>query len=86
MRRWDQKDIVIFFQLEFPAGFMAERPVPSNSCYLRWKRTSLEQVGNALLVIRSAVKVNSQQNGMILVAILAVNRNIVRRHWNFCLA
>jgi hypothetical protein len=68
------------FESKFPTGSMAERAVPSNRRKLRRKRTSVEQFSKAVLAVRHAVKINSQQNGMIFAAIFAMNENVVCRH------
>lgn len=40
----------------------------------------MEEFGNAVLTVRPAVKINSQQNGMIFAAIFAMNKDVVCRH------
>ncbi|HEY7232229.1 MAG TPA: hypothetical protein VH558_17870, partial [Pseudolabrys sp.] len=40
----------------------------------------VEQFSNAVLTVGHAVKINSQQNGMIFAAIFAMNKNVVCRH------
>ena len=42
----------------------------------------MEQFSNALLTVRPAVKINSQQNGVIFAAIFAMNKDVVCRHEN----
>jgi len=59
---------------------MTKRAVPSNRCKLRRKRTPVEQFSNAVLTVWRAVKINSQQNGMIFAAIFAMNKDVVCRH------
>ena len=55
---------------------MTEAGVASNRFKLGRKRTVLEQLSDALLVIRLNVYSDSQQKGMIFAAVSAVNRNI----------
>jgi len=40
----------------------------------------VEQFSNAVLTVRPAVKINSQQNGMIFAAIFTMNKDVVCRH------
>ena len=59
---------------------MTKRAVPLNRCKLRRKRAPVEQFSKAVLTVRHAVKIDSQQNGMIFAAIFAMNKNVVCRH------
>jgi len=40
----------------------------------------VEQFSKAMLTVRHAVKINSQQDGMIFAAVFAMNENVVCRH------
>lgn len=59
---------------------MTEAGVASNRSNLGRKWTVLEQLSDALLVIRLDVYSDSQEKGMIFAAIPAVNGNITRWH------
>jgi hypothetical protein len=59
---------------------VTETRVASNRSNLGWKWTVLEQLSDALLVIRLDVYSDSQEKGMIFAAIPAVNRNVTCWH------
>ena len=40
----------------------------------------MEQFSNAVLTVRPAVEINSQENGMIFAAIFTMNKDVVCRH------
>jgi hypothetical protein len=59
---------------------MTEAGVASNRSKLGRKWTVLEQLSDALLIVRLDVYSDSQEKGMIFAAIPAVNRNIICWH------
>jgi hypothetical protein len=79
-RTWNEKNLLIFFQLKLPSCFQAESFVTPNGQNLWWHWPSTEGLGDALLTVWTIVKVDSHEKGMLAPTINAMNVDFVGRH------